>query len=116
MILKEVCTALEACVLTADDRFENEIECVYASDLMSDVLALATSDSLLITSATNIHVVRTAEVAELSAVCFLRGKKPDEETLELASSKGLPTMSSPLTMFEACGRLYGKLSACEVEK
>jgi hypothetical protein len=37
---------------------------------------------------------------------MVRGKKPDEETIKLAQTKGIPLMVTKHTMFETCGRLY----------
>lgn len=76
------------------------------ADLMSDVLAYGKSGSVLLTGLTNQQVVRTAEMAEIVAICFVRGKRPDEKTVSMASSQGLPLMGTTLPMFESCGRLY----------
>ncbi len=78
------------------------------SDLLSDVLAFTKSDSLLLTGLTNPQVVRTAEIAEVRAICFVRGKIPMAETIELAMEKDLPLMSTALLMHESCGRLYSR--------
>jgi hypothetical protein len=52
--------------------------------------------------------VRTAEIAGVEAVCFVRGKRPQRETVALAHSRSLPLMVTRLPMFESCGRLYKK--------
>ncbi|UCC90588.1 MAG: hypothetical protein JSW24_05580, partial [Dehalococcoidia bacterium] len=75
---------------------------------MSDVLAFTKPESLLLTGLTNAQVIRTAEMAEIAAVCFVRGKKPDEETIRLAKSKSIPLLVTQLPLFESCGRLYKK--------
>ena len=80
MRLDEAQRILEAEVAVGSDLEHVEIELVCAADLMSDVLALAKSGGLLLTGLTNAQVVRTAEVADLRAICIVRGKKPDEET------------------------------------
>ena len=77
------------------------------ADLMSDVLAFTKSDSLLLTGLTNPQVIRTAEIAEIKAVCFVRGKRPQAETVALAQEKGIPLLCASLPMYESCGRLYG---------
>jgi len=40
------------------------------------------------------------------AICFVRGKRPDEDSLRLARSQRLPLLRTTLPMFESCGRLY----------
>jgi predicted transcriptional regulator len=77
-----------------------------AADLMSDVLTSIKPDALLLTGLCNPQVVRTAQMADVSAIVFVRGKRPQSETIELASCEGIPLISSPFGMFEICGRLY----------
>jgi predicted transcriptional regulator len=50
--------------------------------------------------------VRTAVVADVHAIVYVRGKQPAEPVLELASQKGIPVFTTKLGMFEACGILY----------
>ena len=85
-----------------------EVYSCRASDLMSDVLSFRGVDSLLLTGLTNSQVVRTAGVADIAAICFVRGKWPEAETIRLAEEQGLPLLVTPLMMFEACGRLYAR--------
>ncbi len=109
MRLEEVKKILEAEVLIdPGNNLEMEVEMGCGCDLMSDVLAFAKSGSLLLTGLTNPQVVRTAEVADIKAICFVRGKRPDQETIRLAKNKGLPLLVTKLPMFESCGRLYQK--------
>lgn len=77
-----------------------------AADLMSDVLTYARAGAVLLTGLINPQVVRTAEVAAIAAIVFVRGKIPPEETIRLAEENGLPLLTTQLTLFEACGRLY----------
>lgn len=77
-----------------------------AADLMSDVLAFARPDSLLLTGLINPQVVRTAEMAGIRAIVFVRGKRPPAETVRLAEEVGIPLLCTRYTMYEACGRLY----------
>ena len=106
MKLKDIVSVLEAEVIVGGDLLEREIRMACGSDLMSDVLSFAKSSSLLLTGLTNPQVVRTAEMADLQAICFVRGKKPEEETIEMAESKDIPLLVTPLPMFESCGQLY----------
>ena len=76
------------------------------ADLMSDVLAFTLSGALLLTGLTNPQVVRTAEIAGISAIVFVRGKYPPPETIALAEREGIPLLASRYTMYESCGRLY----------
>ena len=106
MTLEEVKEILKAEVITGADNLEMEIKMGCGCDLMSDVLAFIKTESLLLTGLTNTQVIRTAEMADVVAICFVRGKKPDEGTVRLAKIKGLPLLVTQLPMFESCGRLY----------
>lgn len=77
-----------------------------AADLMSDVLACLKPGAVLLTGLCNLQVVRTAQMADVAAVVFVRGKQPDAATLMLAEAEGIPLISSPLGLFELSGRLY----------
>jgi hypothetical protein len=45
-------------------------------------------------------------MADVVAVCYVRGKMPQAETLRLAEQRGLVLLSTDLPMYESCGRLY----------
>jgi predicted transcriptional regulator len=106
MTLDEVRDILEAEVLAGGDLNEIEVRTACGADLMSDVLAFSKSGALLLTGLTNAHVVRTCEMVEMAAICFVRGKMPPEDTVRLAAVDGLPLLTTRFPMFEACGRLY----------
>jgi predicted transcriptional regulator len=106
MKLNDIERILGAEVIAGTELMQEDIKMACGSDLMSDVLAFVKSGSLLLTGLTNPQVVRTAEMADLRAICFVRGKKPDQETIDLATSKDIPLLTTPLPMFESCGRLY----------
>lgn len=87
------------------------------ADLMSDVLCYDMAQGLLITGLANPQIVRTAEMADVTAILVVRGKTPLPETIELAQQVGIPIIGTQMTMFETCGRLYaaGLLPACRQE-
>jgi hypothetical protein len=69
-------------------------------------LAFTKEESLLLTGLTNLQVVRTAEMANIKALVFVRGKEPDREAIALAMTKNIPVLLTDLPMYEACGLLY----------
>lgn len=85
---------------------ERGVSACHASDLMSDVLTFRGPGSLLLTGLTNPQVIRTAEMSDFAAICFVRGKQPQPETVRLAQEKGIPLFVTRLSMYEACGRLF----------
>lgn len=107
MKLSEVVRILEATVHTGDDQLDKEILKGGASDLMSDILAGLSEGSILLTGLMTVQVIRTAVVAGVGAVVFVRGKTPPPEVIEQAQIFDLPLLSSPYSMFVSSGRLHG---------
>ena len=107
--LAEVRNILDAEVLNGDD-LSIKVAAVGAADLLSDVLATSKSGTLLLTGLVSTLVIRTAIVADLCGVVFVRGKKPGKEILSLARESKIPVLATPLKMFEASGRLYVAIS------
>ena len=106
MTLNKVIEILKAEVLVGSDALQMEIKIGCGCDLMSDVLAFVKPGSLLLTGLTNPQSVRTAEMSDIKAICFVRGKKPSMDTIELAKKSGVPLLLTSLPLFVACGKLY----------
>jgi predicted transcriptional regulator len=107
MKLREIIKLLQANVLVGDGLLDDiEVDRCFSADLMSDVLGRSYANGILITGITNPQAVRTADIADIRAVCVVRGKKPDTGTVALAKQKDIPLFVTNLSMFEACGILY----------
>lgn len=102
--VKEILKAKE--LVSNSENPDPDINATGGSDLMSDVLAFAKPGALLLTGLTNPQTIRTAEMMDLRAVCYVRGKQPPPETLELAKEKNIVVLATDLKLFEACGKLY----------
>ena len=113
MKLREVLEVIEGKVISKDVDLDQEVQMGCGADLMSDVLAFTHEGTLLMSGLTNPQVVRTAELAGVVAIVFVRGKLPPPETIALAEEKDIPLLASRYMMFETCGRLYqAGLSGC----
>ena len=106
MKLHKVLSIIDGRVISKSVDLDKEVQMGCGSDLMSDVLAFTREGALLMTGLTNPQVVRTAELAGIMAIVFVRGKLPPPETIALAEEKGIPLLASKYMMFETCGRLY----------
>ncbi len=106
MKLIEIIKIVEGTVLTGPDNLDREIPYCGAADLMSDVLTHMKPGGLLLTGLTNPQCIRTAEMAEVAAVVFVRGKRPDPEGVAIAERLGIPLVLSPRGMYLLCARLY----------
>lgn len=111
MLLSDVASLIDAKVLSGEDNdalAKKEILTACGCDLMSDVLAFVKDQSLLLTGLINSQVIRTAEMMDIVAICFVRGKTPPEDVLELSKQKGITLLSTELPLYIACGKLYSK--------
>ena len=106
MKLRDILSIVKGRILTRKVDLDLEISSCGASDLMSDVLAYVKPGSLLLTGLVNPQSIRTAEMADLAAIVFVRGKTPGPDAIELAEELGIPLIGSPHGMYEICGRLY----------
>jgi predicted transcriptional regulator len=107
MKLREIINLLQADVLVGDDLIDEiEVDSCFSADLMSDVLGRAHANGIMVTGITNPQAIRTADIADIRAVCVVRRKQPEAEALALAKQKRIPLFTTKLTMFEACGILY----------
>lgn len=97
--------ALGADVLVGNGLLSEEVTGVYASDLMSDVLAFGKSGSILFTGLNTLQAAISSYMAEFKGVVFLRGKKPTSDILSFAAEKGLIILNTRLDLYEACCRI-----------
>ncbi len=106
MKLTELIQLVQGEVLTRGVDLNREVKGGCGADLMSDVLAYSQPDAVLLTGLVSMQVVRTAEMADVAAVLFVREKQPTDDMIQLARRDGIPLISTSFGMFEACGRLY----------
>jgi len=104
--LEQIIALAQGEVITKELSMDVNIHGGCCADLMSDVLAYSRPRAVLITGLTNPQVVRTAQMADFRAIIFIRGKQPQQETLEIALQENIPLISSPMGMFELSGRLH----------
>lgn len=106
MTINEMKILIDATVLYGDALLNRDASFVFSSDMMSDVLAFAKDQSVLITGLCNPQVVRTAEMLDIVCIIFVRGKCPSEQILALAKEKKIAVLGTKHHMFTTCGILY----------
>lgn len=106
MKLSEVKDILDAKVFAGEDMLDMEVNSACGSDLMSDVLAFVKDRALLLTGLINPQVIRTAEMMDITAIVFVRGKMPDQSIIDMAESKDMVLMSTEQPLYIAAGMLY----------
>ncbi len=106
MQLKAIAETVNAEVLAYEKGLEGTVKAAFGSDLMSDVLAYVQEDTLLITGLINQQVVRTAEMMDIKAILFVRGKVPAQDVIDLANEKEILLMTTKRALFTTSGLLY----------
>ena len=111
MLMKDIIDMLDArAIYIADENiYEKNYDKGFATDLMSDALALLKDESdeiLFITGLANVQSLRTAEVLDIDTILFVRGKPLDMSIVDMAKDLEINLFQTDATMFEACGKLY----------
>jgi predicted transcriptional regulator len=88
-------------------KFEHrEIDGVFVSDMLSDVMAGAKSGNLWLTIQTHKNIVPAANLVDVAAIIITSGKQVPQETLDLANKYNIAILASELPTFELIGKLY----------
>ncbi len=106
MTVNEIKSILAADVLCCECLLENDVLSACGSDMMSDVLAFAKEQAVLLTGLVNPQVVRTAEMMDMKCIVFVRGKHPAEDIVTLAKDRNIILLCTDLEMFTSCGLLF----------
>jgi len=100
--LDDIKNSLQAEVLVGKERLNTKITSIYASDLMSDVLAYGEPGCCLLTGLNTIQAAISSYMAEFKAIIFLRGKIPGKDICKFGEEKGLVILSTKSDMYESC--------------
>ena len=109
---------LEAEILCGGDYLGRHVYSACGSDLMSDVLAFAKDQAVLLTGLVNTQVVRTALMMDMNCIVFVRSKRPGLDIIQLAEEHELVILSTDKPLYTSCGLLYtnGLAGSKEVKK
>jgi len=106
MKLQDILEILDGQVICGKERLHEEVERGFASDLLSDVLTLQTSNLILLTGMANVQTIRTAEMADIHYIVFVRKKKATPDIVDLAKENNLVIIECSYSMFRAAGLLF----------
>lgn len=106
MKIQQIQELTEATVACGSNRLSHEVQCAFASDLMSDVLTLDCNEVILITGLCNLQTIRTAEMADVNCILFVRGKKVTHDMLQLATENNMILLETDHSMYHTAGELY----------
>ena len=106
---------LEATVVEGNGLLETEVEHIYASDLMSDVLAFGKPNSILLTGLASQQAIVSAHMAEFKGVVLVRGKKTKDGSQAFAKEHHLVLLSTEMDMYDSCVRLESQKRGAGVD-
>ena len=98
-LLQEI---LSADVIEGENMLDMDAEHIYASDLMSDVLAFGKTNSILLTGLASQQAVISAHMAEFKGIILIRGKRPKEGAIKFAHDNDLILLATDYDMYDAC--------------
>ena len=106
MTIAEAVKIVDGQFFWGKERGDTEIASACGADLMSDVMAFVKDRVLLFTGLVNPQVIRTAELLDIKAIIFVRGKTPSRDMVEMAEQSEIILAGTKLSMFLACGKIY----------
>ena len=106
MTFNEAIKILDGQFFCGQEKADLDLLSACGADLMSDVMAFVKEKVLLMTGLVNPQVIRTAELLDIRAIIFVRGKVPGKDVIEMAERSDIILGGTKLSMFLACGKLY----------
>ena len=85
-----------------DDR---DVEGVFISDMLSDVMSSANAGDLWLTVQTHKNVVSAANLVDISGIIITHGKTVSDGTIELANRFHVVILWTELTTFDLASKL-----------
>ncbi|MFH1747026.1 MAG: DRTGG domain-containing protein [Planctomycetota bacterium] len=85
---------------------DKEVEGVYISDMVSDIITGAMANGLLVTLQTHKSLIAAANLVDVAAIVFVRGKKPAADVVELAKKAGIGLLGTDLDTWSFAMKLY----------
>lgn len=90
---------------------DREIGGAYTSDLLSDAMANAAYDGILITIQAHKNTVAVATLKDLCAIVICNSRPIPEDMVEAARNEGIAIFVTGENQFVVSGKIYQKLTA-----
>jgi predicted transcriptional regulator len=110
MKLQDIINDLSLEVKSCEDGLQKEITGAYVSDLLSDVMAKSTEGNVWITLQTHLNIVAIADMKGLSGIIIVGNRPLQDDVIQKAEATKVTILSTPLSAFEAAGKLYQLLN------
>lgn len=106
MTVKDIINELNLQVLTGAEKTDSVVTGAYASDLLSDVMGKAREGNVWITMQTHKNIIAVASLKDAAAIIIVNGGKPEQKTLDAATTEGVVVLATNENAFITCGKLY----------
>ena len=84
---------------------DQEFTGVYVSDMVSDIITGAKAHSLLITLQTHKSLIAAANLVDVAAIIFTKGKRPAPDVVELADKAHIALFTTDLNTWALASKL-----------
>jgi hypothetical protein len=95
MRLEQLARQIEARLIVPSRPEDREISRVYGGNTMSDLIANAAADTLLVTALCNTQLIRVAELMDVPAICLVDGNFPAPDLAAHARESGAALLVAP---------------------
>jgi len=92
---------------------DRAVQGVYTSDLLSDAIAHAPENGVLVTIQAHKNTVAVATLRDLVAIVICNNRQLPNDMLEAARSEGIGVAVTDLDQYTVSGRLYGLLGEAD---
>jgi predicted transcriptional regulator len=89
---------------------DREIEGVYTSDLLSDAIANAVDNGILITIQAHKNTVAVATLKDLAAIVICNNRPIPSDMIETARDEGIAVLLTADDQYTVSGKLYKKFN------
>ena len=84
---------------------DKDVEGVYISDMVSDIITGAKANGVLVTLQTHKSLIAAANLVDVAAIVFVRGKKPAGDVVDLARKAGISLFVTSLDTWSFAKKL-----------
>ncbi|HVO38240.1 MAG TPA: hypothetical protein VMV03_04345 [Spirochaetia bacterium] len=95
MRVEQLARQIEARLIVPGRPVDREISRVYGANTMSDLIANAAADTLLVTALCNTQLIRVADLMDVPAICFVDGNLPAPDLAAHARESGAALIVAP---------------------
>ena len=106
MTLRSLIDKLKLSPLTQNIDMNTSFTNAYASDLLSNALAIVDPDTIWITVQVHGNILGVGSIKQCPAIIISEGSMPSQEVINKANEKDIQLLASQLPTFELSGLLY----------